>query len=157
TSTGSLCWYAICELGSTIGVFMLRVGLLGDDESGMDDTGKSPLKVSSVHVNEFIKDEELIPFPPQEKRKMNTNVSVSEDVGKNVGAAARAMAKDRVTGKIAFEKSELHVHIERPNSYLLSSVAKAFPSSAQVGDVLNFAFLDMDTDSNSDSNDFYFS
>jgi hypothetical protein len=100
----------------------------------MDDKGKSPLKVSSVHVNvagsqseqsdsmkigkssegakgyldsqgnedddyneseddlldsqdleEFIKDEELIPSPPQEKRKMNINVSVSEDVGKNVG------------------------------------------------------------------------
>jgi hypothetical protein len=106
----------------------------GDEESGMVDKGKSPLKVSSVHVNvarsqsehsdsmkigkssegakgyldsqgnedddyneseddlldsqdlkKFIKDEELIPSPPQEKRKMNTNVSVSEDVGKNVG------------------------------------------------------------------------
>ncbi|KAL5669028.1 hypothetical protein ACJX0J_021249, partial [Zea mays] len=44
--------------------------------------------------SEFIKDDELIPSPPQEKRKMNTNVSFSEDVGKNVGAAARAMAKD---------------------------------------------------------------
>jgi hypothetical protein len=106
----------------------------GDEESGRDVKGKSPLKVSSVHVNvagslsehsnsmkirkssegakgyldsqgnedddyneseddlldsqdleEFIKDDELIPSPPQEKRKMNTNVSFSEDVGKNVG------------------------------------------------------------------------
>jgi hypothetical protein len=113
---------------------LLKKAKSGDDESDMDDKGKSPLKVSSVHVNvagsqsehsdsmkigkrsegakgyldsqgnedddyneseddlldsqdleEFIKDEDRIPSPPQEKRKMNTNVSVSEDVGKNVG------------------------------------------------------------------------
>ncbi|AQK57581.1 Germin-like protein subfamily 3 member 4 [Zea mays] len=36
-------------------------------------------------LEEFIKDDELVPSPPQEKKKMNTNASVSEDVGKNVG------------------------------------------------------------------------
>jgi hypothetical protein len=104
----------------------------GDEESGRDVKGKSPLKVSSSHVNvagslseqsdsmkigkssegtkgyldsqgnddddyneseddlldsqeleEFIKDDELVPSPPQEKKKMNTNIS--DDVGKSVG------------------------------------------------------------------------
>jgi hypothetical protein len=105
----------------------------GDEESGRDVKGKSPLKVSSSHVNvagslseqsesmkfgkgsegtkgyldsqgnnddddyneseedlldsqeleEFIKDDELIPSPTQEKKKMNTNVS--DEGGKNIG------------------------------------------------------------------------
>jgi hypothetical protein len=105
----------------------------GDDDSGRDIKGKSPLKVSSSHVNvagslseqsesmklgkgsegtkgyldsqgndddddyneseddlldsqeleEFIKDDEVIPSPTQEKKKMNINVS--DDAGKNVG------------------------------------------------------------------------
>jgi hypothetical protein len=41
--------------------------------------------LDSQDLEEFIKDDELVPSPPQEKKKMNTNASVSEDVGKNVG------------------------------------------------------------------------
>ncbi|KAL5682052.1 hypothetical protein ACJX0J_008437, partial [Zea mays] len=41
--------------------------------------------LDSQDLEEFIKDEELIPSPPQEKGKMNINASHTEDAGKEAG------------------------------------------------------------------------
>ncbi|KAL5666844.1 hypothetical protein ACJX0J_019065, partial [Zea mays] len=101
---------AICELGSTIGaVEEVDINSLnskeivsGDEDSGKDVKGKSPLKLSSSHANldEFIKDDEFIPSPTQEKKKLNLIIT-DEEMKIADKVAARAIAKDlKETGKI---------------------------------------------------------
>jgi hypothetical protein len=52
-----------------------------------DDYNESEADLlDSQDLEEFIKDEELIPSPPQEKGKMNINASHTEDAGKEAGA-----------------------------------------------------------------------
>jgi hypothetical protein len=56
------------------------------DNQGNDDDDYNESEddlLDSQELEEFIKDDELIPSPTQEKKKMNTNVS--DEVGKNVG------------------------------------------------------------------------
>ncbi|KAL5669787.1 hypothetical protein ACJX0J_022008, partial [Zea mays] len=130
---------AICELGSTIGVVEeVDITSLNSKEivrfkvhvksvamiPPIIEVGVKPFlydiffKIDNItdegaSLEEFIKDDELIPSPTQEKKKMNTNVS--DEGGKNIGvkkggsmegdlaegemkiadkAATRAMAKD---------------------------------------------------------------
>ncbi|KAL5658119.1 hypothetical protein ACJX0J_031282, partial [Zea mays] len=101
---------AICELGSTIGaVEEVDINSLnskeivsGDEDSGKDVKGKSPLKLSSSHANvtlildEFIKDDEFIPSPAQEKKKLH--LSTAEEPSKIAGAKKGGPMEGEQTG-----------------------------------------------------------
>ncbi|KAL5654000.1 hypothetical protein ACJX0J_033319, partial [Zea mays] len=101
---------AICELGSTIGaVEEVDINSLNSKEivSGDEDSGNHAnhenweMMKSSMKLDEFIKDDEFIPSPAQEKKKLLARIRLesSEDMKIADKAATRAIAKDAFINK----------------------------------------------------------